>query len=165
MDKLVFKNKHGFTLIELLVVIAVVSLISSAILASLNSARVKARDARRQTDLKQIQVALELYYDSNLSYPFGCWNYYEKDGSNFIPGLVPNFMPVLPRDSLQGQKCPGGIGDNTNWRTYYYCSNGAEYKVNVCSELPVPANSVWWDKFRPGYAYAICSSQNACQNF
>jgi len=63
------KNKRGFTLIELLVVIAIIGILSSVVLASLNSARLKARDARRVADLKQIQVALELYYDANTKYP------------------------------------------------------------------------------------------------
>ena len=59
----------GFTLIELLVVIAIIGILSSVVLASLNSARVKARDARRVSDIKQLQVALELYNDAVGSYP------------------------------------------------------------------------------------------------
>lgn len=55
-------KQKGFTLIELLVVIAIIGLLSSIILASLNGARKKGRDARRLADLKQLQVALELYY-------------------------------------------------------------------------------------------------------
>jgi type II secretion system protein G len=62
------KNK-GFTLIELLVVIAIIGILSSVVVATLNSARTKARDAARVSDLKQIQVALELYYDSRGEYP------------------------------------------------------------------------------------------------
>jgi len=68
MEKLRAKNK-GFTLIELLVVIAIIGLISSIVLVSLNSARVKARDAKRIAEIKQIQTALELYYDDNSAYP------------------------------------------------------------------------------------------------
>jgi prepilin-type N-terminal cleavage/methylation domain-containing protein len=62
------RNK-GFTLIELLVVIAIIGILSSVVLASLNSARSKSRDAKRMSDVKQIQLALELYYDQNGSYP------------------------------------------------------------------------------------------------
>lgn len=54
----------AFTLIELLVVIAVIGVLASVILASLNSARAKARDARRKSDLRQVVTALELYRDS-----------------------------------------------------------------------------------------------------
>ncbi|HEQ78172.1 MAG TPA: prepilin-type N-terminal cleavage/methylation domain-containing protein, partial [Euryarchaeota archaeon] len=66
----IFNNsKKGFTLIELLVVISIIGLLSSVILASLNTARSKARDAQRISDLKQIQLALELYRDENGVYP------------------------------------------------------------------------------------------------
>jgi prepilin-type N-terminal cleavage/methylation domain-containing protein len=63
------QKPNGFTLIELLVVIAIIGILSSVVLASLNSARTKARDARRIADLKQMQLALELYFDSNNNYP------------------------------------------------------------------------------------------------
>ncbi|MCH7597478.1 type II secretion system protein [Patescibacteria group bacterium] len=62
-------SKKGFTLIELLVVIAIIGILSSVVLASLNSARQKSRDARRVSDIAQIQLALELYFDSCGQYP------------------------------------------------------------------------------------------------
>jgi len=61
-------NKKGFTLIELLVVIAIIGLLSSIVLVSLNTARAKARDTRRMSDLKQFQTALELCYDKRGKY-------------------------------------------------------------------------------------------------
>ncbi len=62
-------TKKGFTLIELLVVIAIISVLSSIVLSQLNEARAKARDARRISDLKSIQTALELYRTENGEYP------------------------------------------------------------------------------------------------
>ena len=64
-------NKKGFTLIELLVVIAIIGLLSTLAVVSLSSARTKARDARRMSDLKQISTALELYgaQDTTGQYP------------------------------------------------------------------------------------------------
>ena len=62
------KNK-GFTLVELLVVIAIIGILASVVLVSLNSARSKARDARRISDLHQLSLALENYYDANQAYP------------------------------------------------------------------------------------------------
>lgn len=56
------QTSRGFTLIELLVVIAIIGLLSSVVLSSLNGARKKGRDARRMADLKQLQVAMEIYY-------------------------------------------------------------------------------------------------------
>lgn len=57
------ETHFGFTLIELLVVIAIIGILASIILASLNNARSKARDSKRVTDVKQLQLALELYFD------------------------------------------------------------------------------------------------------
>lgn len=62
------QKKEGFTLIELLVVIAIIGLLSSVVLASLNSARKKARDTKRKEDLKQIEMALEFNYDKHGAY-------------------------------------------------------------------------------------------------
>ena len=64
-----YMNKKGFTLIELLVVIAIIGLLSTLAVVALGSARVKARDSKRLSDLKQVQTALELYYTDNNGYP------------------------------------------------------------------------------------------------
>ncbi len=58
----------GFTLIELLVVIAIIGVLASMVLVSLNSAKAKARDAKRMNDLHSIQLALEMYYDKYDTY-------------------------------------------------------------------------------------------------
>lgn len=63
------KNKKGFTLVELLVVIAIIGLLSTLAVVALGSARSKARDARRISDIKQIQTALELYFADQGAYP------------------------------------------------------------------------------------------------
>jgi prepilin-type N-terminal cleavage/methylation domain-containing protein len=60
---------RGFTLIELLVVVAIIGVLSSVVLASLNSTRVKARNTSRVELVLQYQRALELAYSVNGSYP------------------------------------------------------------------------------------------------
>ncbi len=65
------KNKKGFTLIELLVVIAIIGLLATLAVVALNNARTKSRDAKRVSDIRQIQTALELYFVDNNSYPSG----------------------------------------------------------------------------------------------
>ncbi|OGF27179.1 hypothetical protein A2331_00365 [Candidatus Falkowbacteria bacterium RIFOXYB2_FULL_34_18] len=62
-------NIKGFTLVELLVVIAIIGLLSTFAVVSLNEARLKARDARRLADVKQMMTALEIYYSSCGRYP------------------------------------------------------------------------------------------------
>lgn len=67
--KKLMHNKKGFTLIELLVVIAIIGLLSTLAVVALNSARLKSRDAKRVSDIKQIQTSLELYFNDQNAYP------------------------------------------------------------------------------------------------
>ena len=102
-------KQRGFTLIELLVVIAIIGILSSVVLASLNSARTKARDTKRVSDIKQIQLALEMYYDSDSKYPTSI--------STLVGSSGGASLSVLPID-------PRGTGNETN------VSNGYKYAVN-----------------------------------
>ncbi len=57
--------RKGFTLIELLVVIAIIGILSSVVLASLNSARSKGSDAAIKSNINNARAQAELYYDDN----------------------------------------------------------------------------------------------------
>lgn len=85
------KSEKGFTLIELLVVIAIIGILSSVVLASLNNARRKSRDARRLADLQQIKLASELYFDQNRAYP---------TTAQGLSVLTPTFIASVPADPL-----------------------------------------------------------------
>ena len=60
--------RRGFTLIELLVVIAIIGILSSVVLASLNTARTKGNYAAVKSNLSTIQTQAELDYDAANSY-------------------------------------------------------------------------------------------------
>ncbi len=62
------KRNKGFTLIELLVVIAIIGILSSVVLASLNSARIKGNDAAIKSNLSNMRAQAAMYYDTNSKY-------------------------------------------------------------------------------------------------
>lgn len=79
---------RGFTLIELLVVIAIIGVLSSVVLASLNSARTRARDAAIKTGIKQFVTLLQLEYSDTGSYTAlqSGWDYTAAECNNSFSG-------------------------------------------------------------------------------
>jgi type II secretion system protein G len=121
-------KQRGFTLIELLVVIAIVGLLSTLGVVALGSARLKARDARRVSDLKQIGTSLELYSTDQGIYPIAnnltlgvddarCLN-----GSGWQgPDCLAPYMGAVPKDPENSQN-------------YIYSSSGTSYTISATLE-------------------------------
>ena len=79
------KTAQAFTLIEMLVVISIIGILATLVAANLNSARSRARDAERKSDLKNIGTALRIYYNDATRYP-------ASDGSNKIKACDPGAL-------------------------------------------------------------------------
>ncbi len=94
----------GFTLIELLVVVAIISLLSSVVLASLNSARTKAKNAAVTASFSQINRAVQMDYNDN-------GNYAPDTG----PGQAPRFVPAYLKTFDASYYCTGCQYDYNNW--------------------------------------------------
>ncbi len=101
------QKNRGFTLIELLVVIAIIGILSSVVLASLNSARQKSRDARRIGDVKQLQLALEMYYDSENGYP--------TTVEGIADLVTEGYIPVEPTDPQSGASYTYAASSTTDY--------------------------------------------------
>ncbi len=131
------KQYRGFTLIELLVVIAIIGLLSAVVFASLSTARMKSRDARRISDLDQIKTALELYYDDHGYYPpsacgWNCNGYSYSYNSTWgaLATQTAAYIPQLPTDPLNGT-CAVWAGPNCH--SYEYGNVGRTYGTTTGS--------------------------------
>ncbi len=110
------RGGKGFTLIELMVVVAILGVLASIITVSLGSARAKGRDAKRISDIRTIQLALEEYYNDNNTYPVT------------LSGLQPTYlstMPVDPKDNF------------TPYSYTTYNSNASQNCAPPAGKLPV----------------------------
>jgi prepilin-type N-terminal cleavage/methylation domain-containing protein len=87
-QRITMKNKRGFTLIELLVVISIIGLISTIVLASLAEARGEAQKSAMVQDLKQLQLAFEIYKSQNGYYPYENDMYQEYDYNEAGPEVT-----------------------------------------------------------------------------
>jgi len=114
------QSQRGFTLLEILIVIAIIGILAAVVLASLNSSRVKARDAQRVAQLKEVEKALAIYYTTNGRYPAG-------GGSGDTAPLVQTSIPsALVTGGLLGSLPTDPIYSDPD-AGYFYCSKGPDY--------------------------------------
>lgn len=117
-------RQKGFTLIELLVVIVIIGILATLATVALGSARMKARDARRVSDIKQIMTAAELFYNDMQRYPTTAEL---APGSALDDGGTPatTYMAMVPHDpSNSGNHeaaCGGGASPD-----YTYITSGVD---------------------------------------
>ncbi len=116
------KKHKGFTLIELLVVIAIIGLLSTLAVVALNNARMKARDAKRVSDIKQIQTALELYYNDANGYPANINSPISYAGVAYMPMTPTNPAPVTD----------GTCGANSVYTYTQTGTGGSSYTLEFC---------------------------------
>lgn len=87
--------RRGFTLIELLVVIAIIGVLSSVVLASLNTARSKGNDAGIRDNMATIATQAALYYDENSNSYGTATNDCEATGSMFENATIASAIDAI----------------------------------------------------------------------
>ncbi len=140
-------KRKGFTLIEVLIVVAIIGILTAILVANYNEARKNSRDKVRKSDLKSLQLAIELYKAQHGQYPAqGCGT----PGSNwagpglhsagwgascatYITGLAPEYIPALPTDPNQEEI------DNTGM---LYMTDATRQSYKVLLHYSVESNFV-----------------------
>jgi len=162
--------KSGFTLIELLVVISIIGLLATLLMANLNAARSRARDAERKSDLRNIATALRLFYNDYGYYP-NSNTAFSNSGLGYIQGCdhppifsvcawgnlwsvttnngTTTYMTQLPKDPLSSQ-------------SYNYIRKDPDsYELDACLENASDPNGVAVGK--TGWTGTTCPSGTVFQ--
>jgi prepilin-type N-terminal cleavage/methylation domain-containing protein len=141
------KKTKGFTLVELLIVITIISILAGVVMASLNTARSKSRDAKRIADISQLQLALALYLNATGHYPIGT-------GASNVPGTVlqdelssKNYIVEIPTDPF------------TDHATYKYSYKSDSPGNTYCLSAVLENSSIYIDTVAAD-AYETCEGTN-----
>ena len=121
------KNQKGFNLTELMVVVGILGSIATVTTAQMEDHLPAARDAQRKANIHQVQTALNLYYDDNLTYPISINTEPTEEGWQMIKEILENeenmYMPEVPEDPL-----------NADQYVFKYWSDGQKFKINYETE-------------------------------
>jgi len=138
------RNK-GFTLIEILIVVAIIAILASVVLVGLGPTQSLGRDARRVSDLHEVQNGLELYYNAEGKYPIGDGSAWANLGTE-LTGAVPSITSVP--------------GDPSSGKSYDYSSDAAGVGYILQATMENGSGGPWSGYTAPSAAYITAETKN-----
>lgn len=135
-------NNKGFTKVEILIVLGVIGVLGVIAGMAVSNARTQTRDAVRLSDVRQVQVGLELYFNDFSEYPksfdlvpLGEASTVCLSEEGFSPSCAPsaeavymNMIGAVPQKGLKGLSACGNANNA-------YCYLGAEGEFRIQFEL------------------------------
>lgn len=159
-------SRKGFTLIEILIVVAIIAILASVVLIGLGPTQQSGRDARRLSDLHEIQNGLELFYNKCGYYPGtagpACANAATTGFAQMSTNLVSANIGVntVPQDPT-----------NSGTHVYYYATNGVAASQYVLGAVLENQNNAVFNSYTApataGYGSGVlppggCAAPNYC---
>ena len=146
------RKEKGFTLVELLVVIAIIGVLATLVLLQLGTARARARDTKRITDVNQIRTAIEQYFeDNNGKYPtVATW---ETD--------VRPYLTKVPVDPLDATKHYGYATDTTRSK-YMVWTTLEQTAAALNGDADIPGQTLGWSGAVNGDDSACSTDKTKC---
>ncbi|RYX84347.1 DUF1559 domain-containing protein [bacterium] len=137
VQKPVSRVRRAFTLIEILVVLAIIALLSALLFPAFSRARESARQTTCQTNLQQIYMATQQYFQDERRYPDSLVDLL-PGGARYDDGTptgatLPESVNGYLKSGADGLRCPDDDLDNTIPRSSY----GSLNKNVVAPATPV----------------------------
>lgn len=137
------REERGFTLVEIVLVVGVIAVLSAVVIGNLGESRKKSRDAKRISDLEQIELALRLYKDVHESYPTFDDGDFIGDGGG-VDTVLNTYMGGIVKDPI----------NSLSYRYYYDSSY-------VCNGKTVPVITSVMERDNTGNFTEVCTTNNS----
>lgn len=166
------QKRAGFTIVELLIVIVVIGILASITIVAYNGVQNRAKQAKIQSDISNVQKLVESYYAVNGTYPITATALNIDWGTNTARSdancsygtkntdWVPSLDSPLPQSSVSS-----GVGGNPG--CYMYVSNGTYYVISAWNMLDTPQTTTMYRRFGmretdswPANQFYVCNHTN-----
>ncbi len=163
----ILNSRRGFTLIEILIVVAIIGILASVVLVGLGPVQRRGRDARRLSDLREAQNALELYFNKCGYYPGA-----SQAGVNCSAYSANNSWGTMnPLAGMTGALIQSNMGirqvpnDPTTGRTYLFATDGTGTSYVIGATLEDDQNPALREDI-DGSVYGVgCDDPVYCTQF
>jgi prepilin-type N-terminal cleavage/methylation domain-containing protein len=165
-------KRTGFTIVELLIVIVVIGILAAITIVAYNGVQSRAKQAKMQSDISNVQKLVEAYYAINGTYPITAtalnidWGTntarsdancsYGTQDADWVPGLD----STLPQSTSST-----GVDDTPG--CYMYVSDGTYYVISAWNMLDGPQDSTMYRRLGmretdswPNNQFYICNHTN-----
>lgn len=156
-------NRKGFTLIEILIVVAIIAILASVVLIGLGPTQQSGRDARRLSDLHEVQNGLELFFNKCGYYPGNAANGACTNGNAQGAGYA-GMATALTGAGLGINSVPSDPLNNATY-AYKFRTNGANANTYLlAATLENKSNTVFTGYNPPalGNTYTSGDAIGAC---
>lgn len=130
-------RKKAFTLVEMLIVVIIIGILASALLPKLKGAQERARDTSRKSNLTQVAVALEMYFNDAWAYPV--WTCL----SDVQASIVPKQIATLPSDPQKWRSTYGTVAGGCKQWDFAYTSMMRNSSVDAWAVIIANVESEW----------------------